>query len=107
MASGCSSTGSGRAASARSEPTSSNGARPSLRHPNCGNGTVTTPEKFDEFADRYRAELADAERSAAFADLQKWATEGPLTLLTASKRADISEATVLERLLGDLADPAR
>ena len=57
------------------------------------------PARFDEFARRYRAELADGERPAAVAHLRRIADDGPLTLLTASKRDDISEATVLQQLL--------
>lgn len=57
------------------------------------------PDKFDEFAQRYRAELGDEDHTAALAELRRLAADGPLTLLTASKRDDISEATVLQRLL--------
>lgn len=53
------------------------------------------PEKFDEFTRRYQEELDDPERAEAFADLTERAERGRLTLLTASKRDDISEATVL------------
>lgn len=53
------------------------------------------PEKFDEFARRYQKELDEPERAEAFADLKGQAAQGRLTLLTASKRDDISEATVL------------
>jgi uncharacterized protein YeaO (DUF488 family) len=48
--------------------------------------------------DKY-AELADPERSAAFDQLRERAAHGPLTLLTAAKRSDISEASVLADLL--------
>lgn len=57
------------------------------------------PDKFDEFARRYRAELEDGERAAAFAHLKDLAKQGRLTLLTATKRSDISEAAVLADLL--------
>lgn len=57
------------------------------------------PERFDEFARRYRAELGEPERSAALAQLQDLAGHGRLTLLTAAKRSDISEATVLADML--------
>ncbi len=57
------------------------------------------PGRYDEFARRYRAELDDPERTAAIAHLRKLAAHGPLTLLTAAKRSDISEATVLAGLL--------
>jgi uncharacterized protein YeaO (DUF488 family) len=52
------------------------------------------PERFEEFATRYRAELAgspDLERLRALA--------GPMTLLTATKDLDLSHATVLRELL--------
>ncbi|WP_460521996.1 DUF488 domain-containing protein [Humibacter antri] len=57
------------------------------------------PAKFDEFAKRYRAELDDLEHAEALESLRKFAGEGAVTLLTASKRDDISEATVLQRVL--------
>jgi uncharacterized protein YeaO (DUF488 family) len=57
------------------------------------------PEKWDEFADRYRAELEQPERAQALDELRGYAAEGDLTLLTASKRDDISEARVLKDVL--------
>lgn len=57
------------------------------------------PSKFEEFAARYREELAAPPASAAFAELTHLVGQGPVTLLTAAKRADISEATVLRALL--------
>jgi uncharacterized protein YeaO (DUF488 family) len=57
------------------------------------------PDRFAEFARRYRAELADAERAAALAHLRELAGHERLTLLTATKRSDISEAAVLANLL--------
>ena len=57
------------------------------------------PQKFEEFRRRYLVELQDAEHSPAHADLRARARLGPLTLLTASKRADISEAAVLLEVL--------
>lgn len=61
------------------------------------------PDKFEEFARRYRDELEDSERAAAFGQLQQLVSQGPVTLLTATKRADISEAAVLADLLGNSA----
>lgn len=58
------------------------------------------PERFAEFARRYRAELADPERAVALDGLRGLAARGPLTLLTATKRSDLSEAEVLSHLLG-------
>lgn len=57
------------------------------------------PDRFEEFARRYRAELDDPERATAFAHLRELAAHGPLTLLTATKRSDISEAAVLAGVL--------
>lgn len=59
------------------------------------------PEKFAEFAARYRAELAQSPGKEALTVLRGLASEGNVTLLTAAKRADISEATVLQSLLND------
>ncbi|GAA1392857.1 DUF488 family protein [Catellatospora coxensis] len=57
------------------------------------------PDRFAEFARRYRAELDDPARAAALADLRRRSTHGTVTLLTAAKRSDISEATVLADIL--------
>lgn len=57
------------------------------------------PERFEEFGHRYRAELEEPERAEALAPLRALARRRTLTLLTASKRADISEAVVLVGLL--------
>ncbi|GAA3194994.1 MULTISPECIES: DUF488 domain-containing protein [Streptomyces] len=44
------------------------------------------PERFAEFADRYREELArDADAGEALHHLRELAAEGPMTLLTATK----------------------
>lgn len=57
------------------------------------------PDRYTEFARRYRAELRDPEHTAAMAHLRELARHRRLTLLTAAKRSDISEATVLATLL--------
>ena len=57
------------------------------------------PERFDEFARRYRQELTEPERAEALAHLRGLATDRTLTLLTATREADISEAAVLASLL--------
>jgi uncharacterized protein YeaO (DUF488 family) len=57
------------------------------------------PERFEEFGRRYRTELAEPERAEALEHLRDLAKRGNLTLLTATKRAEISEATVLAELL--------
>jgi uncharacterized protein YeaO (DUF488 family) len=53
------------------------------------------PKRFAEFTRRYRAELEEGERAEALAHLRELARGGTLTLLTATKAADISEAAVL------------
>lgn len=63
------------------------------------------PAKFAGFTDRYRRELQAPERAQALGHLRELAGNGRLTLLTASKAADISEATVLADLLGGTPDP--
>jgi len=57
------------------------------------------PELFDEFAKRYRAELSEGDQAEALAHLRDLAHNGRLTLLTSSKRSDISDATVLAEIL--------
>jgi uncharacterized protein YeaO (DUF488 family) len=57
------------------------------------------PARFDEFARRYRAELAQPEQAAALRHLHDLAGSRRLTLLTATRDADISEAAVLADLL--------
>ncbi len=59
------------------------------------------PDKWAEFGKRYRKELQTAEAQKALTHLQTLARKGRLTLLTASKRDDISQATVLAELLDD------
>lgn len=56
------------------------------------------PERFEDFELRYRAELADPERTEALQHLSELAQHGPLTLLTATKYPEISEAAVLADL---------
>lgn len=57
------------------------------------------PAKFAEFRRRYQAELAQPGPGAALARLRVMAASGPVTLLTASRAVDISQATVLAELL--------
>ncbi|HVB94626.1 MAG TPA: DUF488 family protein [Acidimicrobiales bacterium] len=59
------------------------------------------PERFAEFARRYRAELGDPERAAALDHLSALAERRTLTLLTATKRPEISEAAVLAEVIGE------
>jgi uncharacterized protein YeaO (DUF488 family) len=53
------------------------------------------PAKFDEFRRRYLAELDQPQQRAAVALLRGLAADGPVTLLTATKDAHISQAAVL------------
>jgi len=64
------------------------------------------PERFPEFEERYRAELRDPEHMDAFEQLRGLAETGPVTLLTAAKRSDISEAQVLADVLAQPAGNA-
>jgi uncharacterized protein YeaO (DUF488 family) len=57
------------------------------------------PERFEEFARRYRAELDEPEHAEALLHLRQLARHRTLTLLTATKHAEISEAVVLADLL--------
>jgi uncharacterized protein YeaO (DUF488 family) len=56
------------------------------------------PERFDRFRERYLKELEQPAAAAAMADLR--ATDGVLTLLTASQAVHISQAAVLAGVLG-------
>ncbi|MFJ8173163.1 DUF488 domain-containing protein [Streptomyces sp. NPDC094473] len=58
-------------------------------------------ERFDEFSSRYRAELKEPERAKALEHLRELADVGTLTLLTATKKPEISEAEVLADELRD------
>lgn len=57
-------------------------------------------DKFEEFRRRYGAELEDPERAEALDRLRGAADPGPLTLLTATKDVDHSQAAVLADILG-------
>jgi uncharacterized protein YeaO (DUF488 family) len=57
------------------------------------------PGRFEEFRRRYQAELGEPERQRALDQLRELARSGPLTLLTATRDLDHSQAAVLaERL---------
>lgn len=58
------------------------------------------PDRYAEFAHRYQDELHESGRAAALEGLRERAAHGTLTLITAAKRSDISEATVLAEELG-------
>jgi uncharacterized protein YeaO (DUF488 family) len=57
------------------------------------------PDRFAEFSHRYQQELHDPERAEALQHLRGLAADGQLTLLTATKKPEISEAAVLAGLL--------
>jgi uncharacterized protein YeaO (DUF488 family) len=57
------------------------------------------PAKFEEFRRRYLAELDHPEQRAAVDQLRGLAADGPLTLITATKDVQISQAAVLAGLL--------
>ncbi|MCH6472483.1 DUF488 domain-containing protein [Sinomonas terrae] len=57
------------------------------------------PERFEEFAHRYRQELEEPEKADALQHLKELAGQGNLTLLTATQHADISQAEVLADLI--------
>lgn len=57
------------------------------------------PERFQEFTRRYRSELEGPERAEALAGLRKLAQQGTVTLLTATKAIEISQAAVLADLI--------
>ncbi|MEE1788228.1 DUF488 family protein [Streptomyces sp. SP17BM10] len=59
------------------------------------------PSRFTEFRRRYLAELRDAEHREAAGHLRDLAAGGGLTLLTATKDVDHSQAAVLAEWLGD------
>src|SRR5215472_4281823 len=57
------------------------------------------PGKFPEFRRRYLAELAVPPARAAVDSLRSLAQSGPVTLLTATRETDISQAAVLATVL--------
>ncbi|MFH8408559.1 DUF488 domain-containing protein [Streptomyces sp. NPDC018019] len=59
------------------------------------------PERYEEFAERYRAELAASPAAEALDGLRERAAAGPLTLLTATKDLALSHVTVLAEVLGE------
>ena len=64
------------------------------------------PAKFGEFRQRYLGELAGASQRAALGRLRALAASGrALTLLTATKDLDHSQAAVLARLLSQSGEP--
>ncbi|WP_433475182.1 DUF488 domain-containing protein [Spirillospora sp. CA-142024] len=58
-------------------------------------------DRFEEFTRRYGAELAEPERASAFGRLRELAGQGTVTLLTATRDVDHSQAAVLAARLRD------
>jgi uncharacterized protein YeaO (DUF488 family) len=68
------------------------------------------PERFTEFRRRYLLELRDAQPAATVDRLRELARTRPVTLLTATRDVEHSQAAVLSDLLRDARtahDPAR
>src|SRR5439155_13104647 len=63
------------------------------------------PERFDEFARRYRAELRGGEAAAAVRNVLDLAERGPITLLTATRDLEHSGAAVLAAALATRSAP--
>jgi uncharacterized protein YeaO (DUF488 family) len=57
------------------------------------------PGRFAEFTRRYRAELEEPERAKALARLRGLASDRTVTLVTATKAIEISQAAVLADLI--------
>ena len=57
------------------------------------------PAKFDEFRSRYREELDEPDRATALRHLRIMAAHDRLTLLTATKHLELSQAAILGELL--------
>ena len=59
------------------------------------------PAKFAEFAQRYRRELESEPAASGLADLVVRARESDITLLTATKDVELSQAKVLRDVITD------
>ena len=57
------------------------------------------PDRFGEFAERYRQELTEPSRAAACDHLLELVRSGPVTLVTATSAMEISHAAVLSEVL--------
>ena len=57
------------------------------------------PAKFAQFSDRYRRELHDPVREDALTEVRELARRGTVTLLTATRDVDHSEAAVIAKVL--------
>ena len=59
------------------------------------------PDRFDEFAQRYRHELDDDEHRQALGEVVTLARQGGVVLLTATRDVDISHAAVLADVVAE------
>lgn len=57
------------------------------------------PEKFAEFGSCYRRELEEPDRASALRSLRLMSAHSRLTLLTATRRVEISQAAILAEIL--------
>ena len=57
------------------------------------------PAKFDEFRRRYLNELAEPDRAVAIDELRELALHTPVTLVTATRDVEHSQAAVLAQVL--------
>lgn len=62
------------------------------------------PGKFAEFRRRYEAELRDGEQAGALRKLRELTAAGPVTLVTATRDIEHSQAAVLVQQLGGTHD---
>jgi uncharacterized protein YeaO (DUF488 family) len=60
------------------------------------------PERFEEFSTRYREELSEGEPAEALSRIAEEARTDVVTLLTATKVPEISEAAVLKSVIEGL-----
>ena len=63
------------------------------------------PAKFDEFRARYLDELSGRPQRTELGKLRALAATGPVTLLTATRDVDISQAAVLAQILRQDVEP--
>ena len=97
MGGGSSSTGCGREASERRRRGSITGPRRSLPPPSSGSGTSHDPAKWEEFKERYFAELDRAGEGVE--RLRKELAGGPVTFVYSSKEQAINNAEALRLYL--------
>ncbi len=65
------------------------------------------PSRFEEFARRYRAELAAPEATATLDEIRTTARRRSVALVTATRDVEHSGAVVLQAVLGEVPGPRR